>query len=135
MLKFEFDTSEIKKFRDSLEKAIEKDVVEQSMIKVLQDMGKELLSGTKRRTPVDTGDLKRNWEISDVKKVGDDLEITMFNPTKYAMYVEYGHRTKDHRKWIEGAYMGTLSMKKLQRESDKYMKAALDHIMKEVLGG
>lgn len=59
-----------------------------------------LLRNVKQRTPVDTGQLRRSWEVEK-----GDLYIKLFNRTEYALHVEYGHRTRGGRSYIEGVYM------------------------------
>lgn len=59
--------------------------------KFLLEMGMRTLRETKKLTPVDTGNLRNRWELSDVRRVGDELHITIFNPTQYASFVEDGH--------------------------------------------
>lgn len=49
------------------------------------------LSQTKRLTPVDTGNLRNRWELGKIIKVGDELQIEIFNPVEYASFVEDGH--------------------------------------------
>ena len=38
------------------------------------------------------GNLKRNWTVGDIQKIGDSYQVEIINPTEYASYVEYGHR-------------------------------------------
>lgn len=52
----------------------------------------------KERTPVDTGTLKRNWEV-DLEGYGLRIE----NPTPYAPFVELGTRKMAGRHMVEGA--------------------------------
>lgn len=59
--------------------------------KFLLEMGMRCLRETKKLTPVDTGNLRNRWELSDVMHVGDELHIIIFNPTEYASFVEDGH--------------------------------------------
>lgn len=135
MLNFYFDIKSLKKFRDNIEELVSSNRIEEILIDILIEMGDSLRTKTKRRTPVDTGDLKRNWELSDVSKKGDVLEITLSNITEYALYVEYGHRTRDHRKWIKGAYMATISLKEVERDLDKWLDVAMNKIASEVFKG
>ena len=56
----------------------------------VKQMGELLLGRAKDNTPVDTGNLRKNWHrtrpLNGVVKVG--------NSADYAAHVEYGHRTK-----------------------------------------
>lgn len=72
------------------------------------------LRQVKERTPVRTGTLRREWKITDIVKEGDYWAVTLYNDTKYAPYVEYGHRTRlnkktGERRWVEGQFVMKLS--------------------------
>lgn len=59
--------------------------------KFLTEMGMRALTQTKKLTPVDTGNLRNRWELSQVYRKGDSLYIVLFNPVEYASFVEDGH--------------------------------------------
>lgn len=61
------------------------------LISFLTEMGMRAFAQTKKLTPVDTGNLRNRWELSDVFKEGNDLYIVLFNPAEYASHVEDGH--------------------------------------------
>lgn len=48
--------------------------------------------------------------LQSVQRVGDGLVITIINPVEYASFVEYGHMTRDRKRWIEGKFMCTLAI-------------------------
>ena len=68
--------------------------------KLMERYGLKILKGAKLKTPVDTGQLRNNWTLEK-----DDLYVKIFNNTEYAIHVEYGHRTRGGRSYIEGVYM------------------------------
>ena len=75
----------------------------------------DALARTKDNTPVDTGLLRASWTISEVQRVGNGLVITISNPTEYASFVEYGHMTRDRKRWIEGKFMCTLAIDEVSK--------------------
>lgn len=103
---------------------------------------------TKRVTPSGKkgGQLRRGWtdgkrtsakEYADSLKVnhfGDTYVIEISNPVPYASYVEYGHRTKNHKGWVKGHFMMTISEQELQSIApqilEKKIKKYLGDIMK-----
>lgn len=52
------------------------------------------LADTKAKTPVKTGDLRNRWELTDVRKIGNDYQIQIFNTLYYASYIEDGHKQR-----------------------------------------
>lgn len=79
----------------------------------------DALAKTKRRTPVDSGELRRNWEVTRVMREGENLVVYLCNNKDYASYVENGHTTRDRAGWVEGYYMATVSIEKVERNIPK----------------
>lgn len=75
------------------------------------------------------GTLRRSWTIGEVVKTGDTYTIEVINPQKYAPYVEFGHRTKDHSGWVEGKFMLTISEQELQKDAPKILMNKLKKFM------
>lgn len=50
--------------------------------KLIEKHGGKLLRDTKQRTPVDTGQLRRSWELEK-----DDLYVKVFNNTEYGLSI------------------------------------------------
>lgn len=48
-------------------------------------------------TPVDTGDLRRSWELNGPDKKGFKFEMDLANNLEYALYIELGHRQEPGR--------------------------------------
>lgn len=96
----------------------------------LLEQGKWLLAETKDRTPVDSGYLRKNWRITKVYRLSsDNLGFVLMNDADYASYVENGHTTRNREGWVEGYYMATISIAKL----DQYMPRRFDGEFKKFL--
>lgn len=109
-MKIEMDTRGFEKYRLVLGNA----AVEAHIRAALSEAVAMALRQVKERTPVRTGTLRREWKITDIVKEGDYWAVTLYNDTKYAPYVEYGHRTRLNKKtgerhWVEGQFMMKLS--------------------------
>lgn len=123
-----FDYGEFKKLYDSF--ANISSGLHNWLINFLKKEAMRALRETKLRTPVDTGYLEREWQISDVEIVGDVFMIYLLNPVEYAMYVEFGHRTPNGG-WVEGYHMAEVSIAHVQdsmpdrfeREFSNWLKA------------
>lgn len=50
--------------------------------KLIEKHGGKLLRNVKQRTPVDTGQLRRSWELEK-----DDLYVKVFNNTEYGLSI------------------------------------------------
>lgn len=128
---------------------------EQFIRNFLTEMGLRALAQTKALTPVDTGNLRGRWELSQVFRNGDSLYIVLFNPVLYASHIEDGHMQhkrfvpgewvgKKHfkyikgykdgmmltEKWIPGHHMARISITKLERELPARYNRALEQFLK-----
>ena len=79
--------------------------------KLVEKHGGILLRNTKQRTPVDTGQLRRSWELEK-----GDLYVKLMNRTSYGIFVEFGHRTRGGKSYVEGVYMLKTSFEKTKKD-------------------
>ena len=94
-------------------------------------MGMRAMAQTKALTPVDTGNLRNRWELSQVMRRGDELWIVLFNPVLYASHVEDGH--KQHRRFLPLKYLEqSVKSRRIARYARKqYGKDAKGIMLKE----
>ena len=140
-IKVQFDgLKEFKKIIEEMEK--EK---EQLMIDTIKELAARLLRKVIKRTPSDTGNLRRNWAVSDVRKNGETYEIEVSNSAEYASYVEFGHRQTPGRfvpaigkrlkkSWVKGKFMLTISENELQKQAPAVIEKKITEWLKK-LGG
>ena len=140
-IKVQFDgLKEFKKIIEEME--TEK---EQLMIDTIKELTARLLRKVIKRTPSDTGNLRRNWTVSDVRKNGGNYEIEVSNSTEYASYVEFGHRQTPGRfvpaigkrlkkSWVKGKFMLTISEDELKRQAPAVIEKKITEWLKK-LGG
>lgn len=133
----------LKEFQKTIEN-IEKEK-EQLMIDTIKELAARLLRKVIKRTPSDTGNLRRNWTVSDVRKNGGNYEIEVSNSTEYASYVEFGHRQTPGRfvpaigkrlkkSWVKGKFMLTISEDELKRQAPAVIEKKITEWLKK-LGG
>ena len=78
--------------------------------KRLNIISQKLIKKVKLKTPVDSGLLRRSWRS---KKEGDLARI-VYNNVHYAPHIEYGHRTRGKKSFVDGQYMLTKSVKEIE---------------------
>ena len=134
-----FNISGLEKFRDELNKLQDPDEFVESCAK---ELAARLLRIVVKRTPVGEypkstgkkgGTLRRGWtgqkrssakgyaDSLTVHHFGDTYVIEIVNPVEYASYVEYGHRTANHKGWVKGKFMMTISEQVLENKIKKYL--------------
>lgn len=140
-IKVQFDG--LKEFKKTIEE-MEKEK-EQLMIDTIKELAARLLRKVIKRTPSDTGNLRRNWTVSDVRKNGENYEIEVSNSAEYASYVEFGHRQTPGRfvpaigkrlkkSWVKGKFMLTISENELQKQAPAVIEKKITEWLKK-LGG
>lgn len=115
-----FDYSEFQKFRDNFAKFTNE--FESWLTQFLLNEGMRFIANVKRRTPVDTGDLRNHWKLDGITRQGDVLRVWFVNPMEYATFVEYGHAkpykagaAEGSDDWVEGYFMMTVSLEHINR--------------------
>ena len=94
--------------------------------KKLDIIASKLIAKVKLKTPVDSGLLRRSWQP---KKI-NNLERLVFNNVKYASHVNYGHRTRGGKSFVDGVYMLEKSVKEIETELDKEFSIMIDNLFK-----
>ena len=142
---------ELEEFRDKI-KALEQQDKNALYESCAKELAARLLTKVIKRTPVGQypkgsgktgGTLRRGWTAGEnknaaeyamslpIRKEGSDYVIEIFNPVEYAPYVEYGHRTANHRGWVEGKFMMTISVKELETQAPRIIARKIDAFLKE----
>ena len=94
--------------------------------KTLSKISSKLLSKTELKTPVDTGLLRRSWQTKRL----NNLERIVFNNVRYSGFIEYGHRTRGGKSFVDGVYMLEKSVKEIEQELDKEFSIMIDNLFK-----
>lgn len=94
--------------------------------KKLDIIASKLIAKVKLKTPVDTGTLRRSWQP---KKISS-LERLVFNNVSYGQFIEYGHRTRWGKSFVDGVYMLEKSVKEIETELDKEFSVMIDNLFK-----
>lgn len=87
------------------------------------------------------GTLRRGWTTGSdnvkqalnnlrVTQSGDLYTIEITNPVEYASYVEYGHRTANHKGWVPGHLMMTISENEIRRIAPQLLEKKLTEFLK-----
>ena len=125
--------------------------IDQFLTSCAKELAARLLSKVIKRTPVGQypaetgkkgGTLRRGWtdgkksnasayaQSMKVTKVGTDYVIEIINPVEYASYVEFGHRTRNHKGWVEGHFMLTISENEIRNSAPKILENKLKNYLK-----
>lgn len=137
-----FDCSEFKKMAGSFQKALDERVIERWIKEFLLEMAFRAERKIKKRTPVGVyddgrtgGNLRRNWQVGNVERQGNAYIVEIFNNVEYASHVEYGHMTKNHKGWVEGRFMATISMQEIESQLPAFLERKQVELLNQILNG
>ena len=80
-----FDFSELKRLAGAFNKALDDRVIDRFMRDFLLEMAFRAERKIKKRTPVDTGLLRRSWKVGRVERHGNAYVVEIVNNTEYAL--------------------------------------------------
>ncbi|WP_039237542.1 HK97 gp10 family phage protein [Clostridium sp. K25] len=130
-----FDYSGFKDMAKRFNKALDERVIERWIREFLLEMAFRAERKIKKRTPVDSGHLRRNWQVGNVEKRGNAYVVEIFNNIEYASFVNNGHRTRDHKGWVEGRFMVEISLDEIERQLPKFLEKKQLELLNQILNG
>lgn len=149
------DFSKLAEFTNKVEQSLSKEEINLFIEACAKELAARLLTKVIKRTPVGKypsgsgkkgGTLRRGWTAEKNQAVtsyvnsltinhnGDSYTIEIVNPVEYASYVEYGHRTRNHKGWVEGRFMLTISSQEVQEAAPAILEKNLQRKLGEVFG-
>ena len=131
-----FDFGEMEQLAKTFKTALDQRIIDRWIREFLLEMAYRADRKIKKRTPVDSGELRRNWQVGKVVRKGNAYEVEIFNNTEYASYVEHGHRAgQNSTHWVEGRFMMTISMKEIERELPKFIEKKQVELLEQLMNG
>ena len=145
------DGKELEKLKGQIALVGDQAAMDQFFTSCAKELAARLLAKVIKRTPVAQypkgsgktgGTLRRGWTAGEnsnaagyanslkVNKVGNDYVIEIINPVVYASYVEFGHRTANHKGWVEGQFMLTISEQEIQSAAPAILERKLNDYLK-----
>lgn len=132
------NVNQLKQLKKQLENVVsEKDEI---LISLTNEIAARLWRKTRKRTPVGQypnkkkhgGTLRRGWSVGEISVHNGVYTVEIINNVEYAPYVEYGHRTRNHKGWVKGRFMLTISEQEINEQLDKIINIRLNKILKGV---
>ena len=151
-----FDKKELEKLQKQLEELEKGKARDKFFEDCAKDLAARLLALVIPKTPVGVypndssrkgGTLRRGWtggkktdaeafaRSLKVEKSGNTYTITVENNVEYAPYVEYGHRTRGGKGFVQGKRMLEISEAELEALAPKILQDKLEKFLKGVFNG
>lgn len=147
-----FNFQDFERVKENLEK-LNQAQVDTFIDSCAKELAARLLAKVIKRTPVGVypnssgkkgGTLRRGWtgeknqsavayaNSLTIHHFGDAYVIEIINPVEYASYVEFGHRTRNHKGWVNGRFMLTISEQEVQQSAPAIIQKKLMKQMGEL---
>lgn len=147
-----FNFQDFERVKENLEK-LNQAQVDTFIDSCAKELAARLLTKVIKRTPVGVypnssgkkgGTLRRGWtgeknqsavayaNSLTIHHFGDAYVIEIINPVEYASYVEFGHRTRNHKGWVNGRFMLTISEQEVQQSAPAIIQKKLMKQMGEL---
>ncbi|MBM6875456.1 HK97 gp10 family phage protein [Fusobacterium mortiferum] len=126
----------LKKLKEKLEE--QQNQLDNYMKLLASDIAALLLKKVIKRTPVGVyahktgGNLRRGWTVGEVVKTNNGYKVEVINSVEYASYVEYGHRTRNHKGWVPGRFMLTISENEIRDNLESIIQKRLKVILEKM---
>lgn len=131
-----FDFREVEQLAQDFKKALDERIIERFIREFLLEMAYRADRKIKKRTPVDTGELRRNWAVGPVVRQGNSFVVELSNNTEYASFVEFGHRAgKDLTVWVDGRFMMTISMQEIEQALPRSLAKKQEDLLNQIMNG
>lgn len=140
------DNSDLESLHDRIVAAASSQQTDQFYTGLLNDLMNGLLSDVKNLTPVSSGHLRRNWNTTPARRIGQGYFSKIYNNVKYAQFVENGHRQKVGRyvpaigkrltqPFVEGHHMLREGMNDYANDAPAYIQEQQEAFLRQILGG
>ena len=147
-----FNFQDFERIKNNLEK-LNQEQVDLFIDACAKELAARLLAKVIKRAPVGDypnssgkkgGTLRRGWtggknssavayaDSLTIHHFGDAYVIEIINPVEYASYVEFGHRTANHKGWVNGRFMLTISEQEIQQAAPAIIEKKLMKQMGEL---
>lgn len=137
-----FDFEEIKDFADHLSAV--RFSSDEFKLSAAKTIGAMMSASLKSLTPVGQylegsgkqgGTLRRGWFQCPAVLQGLDVIVEAQNNTYYGPYVNYGHRTRGGKGWVEGQFFVEKALADIDSNVDPILEARYMAYLEELKGG
>ncbi|WP_294762090.1 HK97 gp10 family phage protein [uncultured Lactobacillus sp.] len=136
----DFDNSHFEEFAKHVNAEVSGGQLKNEVKNSVKNVGEAYKKNAEARTPVKTGDLRRNWMLKGPFFSGSDITVELQNSKNYASFVENGHRQTPGRyvptigkrlkaSWVPGQHF----LQKATSETEKQIPQLITPVMDDIL--
>ena len=136
----DFDNSQFEEFARHVNAEISGGQLKNEVKNSVRNVGETYKRNAESRTPVQSGELRRSWQLKGPFLSGTDISVELRNSKNYASFVENGHRQTPGRyvpaigkklkaSWIPGQHF----LQKATDETRGQVPQLLTPVMNDIL--
>ncbi|WP_279080898.1 HK97 gp10 family phage protein [Lactobacillus apis] len=136
----DFDNAEFEEFARHINAEISGGQLKNEVKNSVRNVGETYKRNAESRTPVQSGELRRSWQLKGPFFTGSDITIELKNGKNYASFVENGHRQTPGRyvpsigkklkaSWVPGQHF----LQKATEETRGQVPQLLTPVMNDIL--
>ena len=136
----DFNNAEFEAFAQRVNSQISGGQLKNEVKKSVKNVGETYKRNAESRTPVQSGELRRSWQLKGPFFAGSDITVELKNGKNYASFVENGHRQTPGRyvpaigkklkaSWVPGQHF----LQKATDETRGQVPQLLTPVMNDIL--
>lgn len=132
-----FDTKGFDDFVAQFESKVKGELIAYEVEDAMSTLATKAVESAKKKTPVDTGTLRRNWSVSGIKHAGNAFQVDIFNNVEYAPFIENGHRIVRGGKTVgyqPGVFLLKDTMDTINVLATRTIQPRFDKALRDIMG-
>ena len=140
----DFDNSQFEEFARHINAEISDGQLKNEVKNSVRNVGETYKRNAESRTPVQSGELRRSWQLKGPFFAGSDITIELRNSKNYASFVENGHRQTPGRyvpaigkklkaSWVPGQHFLQKATNETKGQLPQLLTPAMDEILRRLM--
>ena len=140
----DFDNSQFEEFARHINAEISGGQLKNEVKNSVRNVGETYKRNAESRTPVQSGELRRSWQLKGPFFAGSDITIELRNSKNYASFVENGHRQTPGRyvpaigkklkaSWVPGQHFLQKATNETKGQLPQLLTPAMDEILRRLM--
>lgn len=140
----DFDNSQFEEFAKHVNAEISGGQLKNEVKNSVRNVGETYKRNAESRTPVQSGDLRRSWQLKGPFFAGSDITVELRNSKNYASFVENGHRQTPGRyvpaigkklkaSWVPGQHFLQKATDETKGQLPQLLTPAMDEILRRLM--
>ena len=140
----DFDNAEFEAFAQRVNSQISGGQLKNEVKNSVRNVGETYKRNAQTNTPVQSGDLRRSWQLKGPFFSGTDISVELRNSKNYASFVENGHRQTPGRyvpaigkklkaSWVPGQHFLQKATNETKGQLPQLLTPAMDEILRRLM--